>query len=127
MFAKNFILDVRLSSEYTSVVITFFFLSKLSTIYIITNRTIYIYIYIYIYIIYIYMIYICIYVYINIHICIYVYMFKRLLETLILAMKMYTGLAWPQMLYGWTQKCKVSLANQLRAVADEFRPLRLLA
>ena len=28
------------------------------------------------------------------------------------------------MLYGWTQKCTVSRANQLRAVADVFRPQR---
>ena len=28
------------------------------------------------------------------------------------------------MLYGWTQKCAVSLANQLRSVAGAFPPLR---
>ena len=33
-------------------------------------------------------------------------------------------MASPQMLYGRTQRCAVSLAHQLRAVATAFHPLR---
>ena len=110
----------------------------------------YVCMYVCIYIQYIYIFNIYIYIYICMYVCIYIQYiyiqyiyiyigtqekctsqwkqrspFKWLLETLLLAIKMSTGftadLIW---IYGWTQKCTVSPANQRRAVADAFRPLR---
>ena len=84
-----------------------------------------------IYILYIYIIYI-IYIYLYIYIYITEHKqnahndrnraqhLKRLFETLFFAIKKCTGFTTD--VIQWNTKCAVSLANQLRAVVDAFRP-----
>ena len=69
VFPSNYVIRFISFHSIMTESVALFFLSKLSTIYILTNRTIiYIYIYIYIYIIYI----LCIYIYIYLYIYIYI-------------------------------------------------------